>query len=184
VNGYLDGMGFAQTILCRRIRSNNVCDNDMEPLLSSMEMIVRAIVAVLGAAVLGWERERLGKPAGLRTQMMVGLGAAIFTMTTLKLYEELLINEKVAGFDPSRVIQGVIGGIGFLGAGTIIQARGSVHGMTTAATIWVVGGLGIACGLGYYLLAGLSVVLALSVLLGVGMLEAHWIGDPESATSE
>jgi len=138
---------------------------------SSVEVVLRAAFAVLGAAALGWQRERHGKPAGLRTQMMVGLGAAMFTMVTLRLYEAALEAGLPGRLDPLRVIEGVVGGIGFLGAGTIIQARGSVKGITTAATIWVVGAFGIACGLGYYFLAVVSVVFAMIILSGIGILE-------------
>jgi putative Mg2+ transporter-C (MgtC) family protein len=134
---------------------------------------------VIGAGMLGWQRERHGKPAGLRTQMMVGLGAAMFTMVTLKLYEAAVQSGVPGRFDPLRVIQGVVGGIGFLGAGTIIQARGSVKGITTAATIWVVGAFGIACGLGYYALAGVNLGFALFILTLVGMLEKRFLEQPD-----
>ncbi len=142
----------------------------MDTYTSLWEFVLRALVAVLGAAALGWQRERHGKPAGLRTQMMVGLGAATFTMLTLKFYQHGLA-EGADRFDPLRTIQGIIGGIGFLGAGTIIQARGSVRGITTAATIWVVGAFGIACGMGYFELAGICLLFALLILSGVGILE-------------
>lgn len=150
----------------------------MDPFPSSVQVVLRAFFAVLGAAALGWQRERHGKPAGLRTQMMVGLGAAMFTMVTLKLYQAMLEAGAPGRLDPLRVIEGVVGGIGFLGAGTIIQARGSVRGITTAATIWVVGAFGIACGLGYYFLAGVNLVFALTILSGMGILEKRLLRDP------
>jgi len=143
----------------------------MDAFPSEWEVVLRAFLAVLGAGVLGWQRERHGKPAGLRTQMMVGLGAAMFTMVTLQLYQAMGQAGGPARLDPLRVIQGIVGGIGFLGAGTIIQARGSVHGITTAATIWVVGAFGIACGLGCYFLAGVGIGFSLVILSAVGILE-------------
>lgn len=143
----------------------------MDAFPSSVEVVFRALFAVLGGGALGWERERHGKPAGLRTQMMVGLGAAMFTIVTLKLYYAALEAGGPGRLDPIRVVEGVVGGIGFLGAGTIIQARGSVQGITTAATIWVVGAFGIACGLGYYFVAGVNLVFALSILSVMGILE-------------
>jgi len=152
----------------------------MDTFPSEWEVLLRAFLAVLGAGALGWERERHGKPAGLRTQMMVALGSAVFTMVTLKLYAATFEAGAPAGPDPTRVIQGIVGGIGFLGAGSIIQARGSVRGMTTAATIWVVGAFGIACGLGYYFLAGVSVAFSLIVLSAIGFLERRWISEPGS----
>lgn len=136
-----------------------------------LEMIARPLLAVVGAGILGWEREIHNKPAGLRTQMMVALGASIFTLATLEFYRSVRLAGEAARVDPLRVIEGVIGGIGFLGAGCIIQARGAVEGITTAATIWVVGALGVCCGLGLYLFAGLTVVLALVILGGLGFFE-------------
>ena len=152
----------------------------MEAFPSTLEIVVRATLAVIGAGALGWQRERHGKPAGLRTQMMVGLGAAMFTMVTLKLYEAAIETGMPGRLDPLRVIEGVVGGIGFLGAGTIIQARGSVKGITTAATIWVVGAFGIACGLGYYVLAGVNLGFALVILTLVGMVEKRLLDQPDA----
>ena len=151
--------------------------------LSDVEMLLRAVFAILGAGALGWERERYGKPAGLRTQMMVGLGSATFTMLSLRLYLVSLQGGASGPFDLLRVVAGIVGGIGFLGAGTIIQARGSVKGITTASTIWVVGAFGIACGLGYYLLAAMNLVLALIVLVGFGRLERRFLGSPVGVSS-
>jgi putative Mg2+ transporter-C (MgtC) family protein len=95
--------------------------------------------------------------------MMVALGAATFTLATLQLF--LLVEGEPHGrSDPVRIVEGVVGGIGFLGAGQIIQARGAVHGVTTAAGIWVVGSVGIACGIGHYLLAAMTVGLAVAIL--------------------
>lgn len=91
----------------------------------------------------------------------------MFTLMTLKFYQTVGGTGDPGRIDPLRVIQGVVGGIGFLGDGTIIEARGSVRGITTAAAIWVVGGFGIACGLGYYFLAGTGVFFSLLMLSGV-----------------
>ncbi|MGH9340772.1 MAG: MgtC/SapB family protein [Acidobacteriota bacterium] len=81
-----------------------------------------------------------------------------------------------ARIDPLRVIEGVIGGIGFLGAGSIIQSRGSVEGITTAATIWIVGAIGVACGMGYYIIAILTVSLAWLILTVLVRLERKFSG--------
>jgi putative Mg2+ transporter-C (MgtC) family protein len=155
----------------------------MEASPSTIDIVIRACIAVLGAGALGWQREMYGKPAGLRTQMMVALGASLFTMVTLTLHREGIDAGLEEGPDPLRVIQGIVTGIGFLGAGTIIESRGSVKGMTTAATIWVVGGYGIACGLGYYVIAATGVVLALAVLSAVGKLEDRFISHSERSAS-
>jgi len=153
----------------------------MHELADFPEIVLRPAVAVIGAGVLGWEREVHNKPAGLRTQMLVALGASIFTLATLEFYRAISLAAETIRIDPLRVVEGVVGGIGFLGAGCIIQARGSVEGITTAATIWVVGALGVCCGLGYYALAATTVLLALVVLSVLGfvekrVLEPRWSG--------
>src|SRR5690606_19676394 len=124
--------------------------------------------------ILGWEREEQRKPAGLRTHMMVALGAASVTMAALYLTHPGVLQGDIFRIDPTRVIEGVIGGIGFLGAGSIIQSRGSVEGITTAASIWVAGSLGVAAGLGLYVLALLTVIFALVILRLIGMLEKRY----------
>lgn len=152
--------------------------------VSDVEMLLRTVFAILGAGALGWERERYGKPAGLRTQMMVGLGSAMFTIVSVRLYHASLQDGSSGQFDLLRTIAGIIGGIGFLGAGTIIQTRASVKGITTASTIWVVGGFGIACGLGFYLLAAMNLALALIVLVMFGRVERWFLdGDDNKRAS-
>lgn len=141
----------------------------MESPDSLFEVVSRILVAVACGALLGWERERRDRPAGLRTHMLVALGGASLTVLSLQLaFQDGARNEAV---DPLRTVQGVVGGIGFLGAGSIIQARGAVHGLTTAATIWVVGAIGVACGAGAYDVALTTVVTAFLTLAVVGRLE-------------
>lgn len=131
---------------------------------TTLMILARVAVAVVCGALLGWERESRGKPAGFRTQMMVCVGAALFTVITLRLLTPDAESAPELRVDPSRVIAGVIGGIGFLGAGSIIQSRGDVQGMTTAATIWVVGAIGVAAGLGDFSVAGVGTLTGLVVL--------------------
>ncbi|MDD5134501.1 MAG: MgtC/SapB family protein [Phycisphaerae bacterium] len=109
---------------------------------------------VLGGAI-GIERRRHDKPAGLRTNILICLGACVFTM----------ISANLAGSEPGRIAAQIVTGIGFLGAGAIIQSGGSVHGLTTAAGIWIVAAIGMACGTRMYLLAVFTTVLTLIVLL-------------------
>ncbi len=116
-------------------------------------------------AIVGYERERTGKSAGLRTHMLVSLSSAIFVLAPLE-----------AGMNPgdvSRVIQGVAAGIGFIGAGAIMKLpeEGQIDGLTTAAGIWMTAGLGLAAGLGRYGLAFISAVLAWVILAIVARLE-------------
>lgn len=128
------------------------------------EMILRLFIAAMCGMLIGWEREAQRKEAGLRTHMLVGLGSAAFMIAIL----ELSISGdggRGAAVDPSRVYQGLIGGIGFIGAGAIIQSQGNVHGLTTGAGIWIVGAVGVACGQGAFVLAILVAVLSLAILL-------------------
>jgi putative Mg2+ transporter-C (MgtC) family protein len=116
-------------------------------------VVIRVIVAALLGALLGWERERAGKAAGLRTHMLVALGAALFVLFPAESGMEIA--------DLSRVIQGVATGIGFIGAGTILKRAESEHieGLTTAASIWLTGAIGMSVGAGQL---WLSAVCALS----------------------
>jgi putative Mg2+ transporter-C (MgtC) family protein len=134
---------------------------------SVTEVAIRLAVAVVLGAALGWDRERWNKPAGIRTHMLVSLGSATFTILGFEVGQHY----SYGGFDPTRVLQGVVGGIGFLGAGAILQNRGQVSGITTAASVWVAGALGAAAGVGAYVLAMIATALAFAILAGAGKLE-------------
>ena len=134
---------------------------------SVTEVAIRLAVAVVLGASLGWDRERWNKPAGIRTHMLVSLGSATFTILGFEVGQHY----SNGGFDPTRVLQGVVGGIGFLGAGAILQNRGQVSGITTAASVWVAGALGAAAGVGAYVLAMIATALAFAILAGAGKLE-------------
>lgn len=140
-------------------------DVDLTKGASYTEVTIRLLAAIVMGGILGWDRERADKPAGVRTHMLVALGSASFTLLGFEVGAHLSPRTG-EGFDPTRVLQGVIGGIGFLGAGAIIQNRGQVSGITTAASIWVAGALGAAAGVGAYVLAAISSVGALLILLG------------------
>lgn len=135
------------------------------------EVAIRLLVAILIGGLIGWDRERLDKPAGLRTHMLVALGSASFTLLGFEVGAHLSPRTG-EGFDPTRVLQGVIGGIGFLGAGAIIQNRGQVSGITTAASVWVSGALGAAAGVGAYVLAGMTTALAFGILFLLAKLDS------------
>jgi putative Mg2+ transporter-C (MgtC) family protein len=126
------------------------------------EQLVRLVLALVLGGILGWERQQAEKPVGVRTMALVAVGSAAFVLITLEVVE--WVRTFNANVDPSRVLAGVIGGIGFLGAGTIIQARGSVAGVTTAAVIWVTAAIGMASGFGLYVLAITLCVLAFLTL--------------------
>lgn len=139
--------------------------------ITTTDIILRVILSLLLGFIIGLERESKRKPAGLRTNMMVALGSATFTILTLELFNDVIQVRDRLNVDPLRIIEGVMGGLGFIGAGCIIQARGSVEGVTTAATIWVVGAVGLACGVGHFRLAIITTVLAFVVLTGLRFLE-------------
>jgi putative Mg2+ transporter-C (MgtC) family protein len=125
---------------------------------SIVRIVVRLLVAVVLGGVLGWERESVGAPAGLRTHMLVSLGSALFVLIPLQAGMKME--------DLSRVLQGVTAGIGFLGAGAIIKQRdrNDVRGLTTAASIWLTAALGVAAGMGREATALLSTLFALVIL--------------------
>lgn len=119
-------------------------------------MLVRLVMAVLLGALVGYERERQGKPAGLRTHAMVALGAALFTVVSLYGFGE--------SADTSRVAAMIVSGIGFLGAGAILHERGGIQGLTTAASLWVTAAIGIAVGVGMFLMSLATAALVFGVL--------------------
>ena len=121
---------------------------------------------MLGGAI-GLEREIAGKPAGLRTNILICMGAALLTDVSVG----IATSDGVRVGDPGRLAAQIVTGIGFIGAGTIMQARGTITGLTTAATIWVVAAIGITVGAGHYLEAAGAGVLVTLVLAGLGSLE-------------
>jgi putative Mg2+ transporter-C (MgtC) family protein len=128
--------------------------------------IVQLLTATACGAALGWEREAQHKAAGLRTHMLVSLGAATFTAVGTA-----LARMDGSEGDVTRVIQGVSAGIGFLGAGQILQNKDRIRGLTTAANIWLVGAVGVACGVGEYVIAVVAVALGLTTLSLVRKIE-------------
>ena len=132
------------------------------------EMVLRLGVAAVLGGMIGIERERHGRPAGFRTHILVSLGSALIMMVSLYIYE-IFIQFQTAnyssGVDPGRVAAMVVAGIGFIGAGTIMQSRGSIWGLTTAACLWVSAGLGLAAGCGYYTPAIIATLISLITLV-------------------
>ncbi len=119
--------------------------------MQELEYILRLLLALGLGAILGFERERVDKPAGLRTHILVSLGSCLFTILSLTAFP---------GSDPARIASYVVVGIGFIGAGTIIQTRERIIGITTAASLWIVASIGMATGAGLYLLAVTTTALA------------------------
>jgi len=123
------------------------------------------LAAGLGAA-LGVEREYRQKPAGLRTNILIAVGSALFTIMSASMAQ--------GGADPGRIAAQIVTGIGFLGGGAIMRNRDTVHGMTTAATIWVNAAIGVAAGSGQYALATFAAALTLVVLVVLPPIETHF----------
>ena len=122
-----------------------------------LEMVLRLLLASAMGAIIGYQRERAGKPAGLRTHVLICVGAALFTIASLYAFG--------ATADPARVAAGIVAGIGFLGAGAIIRRdEGLVAGLTTAATIWAVAAIGLAAGAGLYVISAVTTAITLIVL--------------------
>jgi putative Mg2+ transporter-C (MgtC) family protein len=146
--------------------------------LSYWEIALRLGLAVLCGGLVGMEREAHNQPAGFRTHILVCVGSALLMMVSRYGFADVL----APGFevDPSRIAAGVITGIGFLGAGTILQQRGSIRGLTTAASIWVVSGIGLAAGIGFYTGAGLTTLIVLISLLLLGRVDWFIIGQRRS----
>ena len=142
-------------------------------LLPATENLLRLVAAALFGLLLGVDRELKDKPAGVRSYMLVSIGAAGFAILTLELPASLESAQIDFTLDPSRAIQGLIGGIGFLGAGAIIRRNGGVQGVATGAAIWLSGAIGMACGFGNYGLAVSMTAIALFVLVIVGFFRRH-----------
>lgn len=111
--------------------------------------------------------------------MLVGVGAADFYIIAIEIMLRGRGDLKDASFDPTRIVQGIIGGIGFLGASAILQNGGNIRGLTTAAGIWVAGATGLACGAGYYLVAAEVAVLCITIILVVGWLQHRYMESGE-----
>jgi putative Mg2+ transporter-C (MgtC) family protein len=133
---------------------------------------LRLLMSILLGGCIGLEREIHGKSAGLRTHTLVALGSGLFTILSYAL-------PKLAGFegatDPTRIAAQIITGVGFLGAGTIMQARGGVHGLTTAASIWLVAAIGMAAGGGFFPGALIATVMGVLVLVALSQFEQAMI---------
>lgn len=144
-----------------------------------VKVLLRLFVAAILSGLLGLEREAQGKSAGMRTHMLVGIGSALFVLIPQQLGVEQA--------DMTRVLQGVVAGIGFLGAGTIIKSESeqSVHGLTTAAGIWLTAAIGIAAGMGRETSAILSTAFALVILSVVPRITSFFgIGDDPNDKSK
>jgi len=123
-------------------------------------LVERLLLSALFGGLIGIEREMHAKPAGFRTHVLVCMGAALFTLVSV-----IMIGNSHSFVDLSRIAAGVVTGIGFLSAGSIFRDKDRVSGLTTAADIWVLAGIGMAVGFGFYILAAVATVVSLIVLV-------------------
>lgn len=141
--------------------------------LTHTDILIRLVLTLTLSGVIGWDREYLRKPAGIRTHIMVALGGCLVMM--LSIFTSPVANGLVQ-FDP-RIVANVVTGIGFLGAGTILHMReGLVTGLTTAATLWIVSAIGMAVGCGFYVGAVLATVFVMAVLVAMGYIDDYLEG--------
>ncbi len=147
----------------------------VDSIVMQLDLCLRIGIAAILSGIVGYNRERHDRPAGLRTHILVGVGSALFTVLSINAF---------GNGDPGRVAAQVVVGIGFLGAGSIFR-RGSrdIHGLTTAADIWAVAGIGMACGVGYYVLAIFAAVLTWFTLAILKRLDRNVSPQPPEKTN-
>lgn len=143
--------------------------------MNNTQVIVRLILSALLSGLIGVERQLHRRAAGLRTHILVCVGSTLIMLTSLYIFD---IYKEIAPVDPSRIAAGVITGIGFLGAGTIIRYGEEIRGLTTAASLWVVAAVGLAVGCGFYSAAIAATILVLMALLLLRRLENKILGKP------
>ena len=143
-------------------------------MIGNIELLERLLMAAILGSVIGFERERLNWAAGLRTHMLVCVGASLIMLVSIFGFSDVL-GQKDVTLDPSRVAAQVVSGIGFLGAGAILLRGEVVRGLTTAASLWSVAGIGLAVGGGMYTAAIGATIIILIILAGIKPLERRFI---------
>lgn len=140
-------------------------------MLTPGEIILRLTLGTLLGALIGIEREVNNRPAGLRTHVLVTLGSTIFMLISIDGFNYIGLEERVG--DPFRIAAQVVSGIGFLGAGTIMKTGNDIQGLTTAASLWVSAGIGLAIGTGYYIAGITTTIIVVITLMSLGLYEAR-----------
>lgn len=139
-----------------------------------MEVFGRLALALLLGGLIGFERERSNRPAGLRTHILVTMGSALVMMVSTDMWT-VYSDRGAVNVDPGRIAAQVVSGIGFLGAGTILREGVTIRGLTTAASLWVAAGIGLAVGVGYYPGAIATTVFSLLTLIVLHRFERAWL---------
>lgn len=133
-----------------------------------IDFIVKVLFSMLFGAIIGVEREVTNKFAGLRTHILVSLGACVFTILSIKGFP---VDTQRYNADPARIAAQIVTGIGFIGGGTVLRMGNNIYGITTAATLWLAASVGMACGAGFYMLGGLCSLFALFTLVVMRVME-------------
>ncbi len=141
--------------------------------LDLIEMAIRILVALVAGALIGYERSYRGRPAGFRTHALVCMASSMLMLVTVYEAHWVRAAGETVRLDPTRMAQGIMTGIGFLGAGVIMKEGFSVRGLTTAASIWITAAIGVLAGIGFYFPLALSTLLTLGVLSTFRWIEAH-----------
>ncbi|WP_339266896.1 MgtC/SapB family protein [Paenibacillus sp. FSL K6-1330] len=145
-------------------------------LLDTETMLMRLLLAALLGGLIGWERERRNKQAGLKTHLLVAVGSTLIMLTSIYGFDSALINHPNARFDPARLAAQVVSGIGFLGAGAILRRSNHIiSGLTTAATLWVAAAIGLSVGSGFYWPAIITTAIVLVSTLVLNKLESKFL---------
>jgi putative Mg2+ transporter-C (MgtC) family protein len=150
--------------------------------LSDLEAIERLALAMAAGALLGIERERLDRPAGLRTYMLVTEGACLFMICAILLAEQVARAGQIS--DPGRIASTVVQGIGFIAAGVILTTGKQVIGLTTAAGLWVATALGLLIGAGFYVVAVVATVATIVALVALRQIELRFLGSKSGGRKE
>lgn len=144
--------------------------------LDTGTMLMRLLFAALLGGLIGWERERRNKQAGLKTHLLVAVGSTLIMLTSIYGFDSSLVNHPNARFDPARLAAQVVSGIGFLGAGAILRRSNHIiSGLTTAATLWVAAAIGLSVGSGFYWPAIITTAIVLVSTLVLNKLESKFL---------
>lgn len=134
-------------------------------------IFARFVGAILLGGLIGFEREAKNRPAGLKTHIMVALAAAVFSIISIEAIHTAALASDSFKPDPLRVIEAVTAGVAFLAAGTIVLSRGEIHGITTGASLWLAGAIGLCLGFGHWVIGFAAVVAGIAILFFVGFME-------------
>jgi len=142
--------------------------------MTHLEIVIKLLLSVALGSIIGAERERHGRAAGLRTHALVCVGSCMITMISIYMAQACVNSGQQC--DPTRIAAGIVTGIGFLGAGTIIRERASIVGLTTAASLWTVSAIGMGIGCGFYEVALYGALIIFFTLVALGLIMRRYLG--------